>query len=248
MRNLHRLALGATFALLTAGTALNGTASANWVGVPLAQAAAELGYAYSYLGPEDAVQLGRPGVTILVRPGERLFDVNDRTEAMDGPAPRFERNDLYISEQFVARLRAIAAQHPLDSGSGSLVSARHSTSVMANPSGPITALTVNQIPGTEQVDVTGKAPAPNVPITLTLVSTMSVDIPNVVLTRRQVFSDTDGRFHAKVSVTPGNLRGALLTMVASSVPGVASASIRFEMKAPNAGLTIPMEQPERSVR
>jgi|SRR5579871_2092484 len=245
MRKLYRIALVATLVLGTSA-ALKSTADARWAGVPLAQVAAELGYTYSYLGPEDAVQLGRPGVAILVRPGERLFDVNDRTEAMNGPAPRFENNDLYVSEEFVARLRAIATQHPL--GTAAQVEEGRSTAHVPNPTGPITGLVATQVPGTEQVDVTGKAPAPDVPITLTLVSTLSVDIPDVVLTRRQVFSDNDGRFHANVQVTPGNLRGAYLTLVASSVPGVASASIRFEMKAPNAGLDIPVERVERSVR
>ena len=246
MRKLYRIALIATLVLGTSAM-LKSTADARWAGVPLAQVAAELGYTYSYLGPEDAVQLGRPGVAILVRPGERLFDVNDRTEAMNGPAPRFENNDLYVSEEFVARLRAIAAQHPLGPAAQSEDSGR-SVAHMPNPTGPITGLAATQVPGTEQVDVTGKAPAPDVPITLTLVSTLSQDIPDVVLTRRQVFADTNGRFHANVQVTPGNLRGAYLTLVASSVPGVASASIRFEMKAPNAGLDIPVERVERSVR
>jgi hypothetical protein len=81
-----------------------------------------------------------------------------------------------------------------------------------------------------------------------LVGTFSSEVPDTVLTRRQVFADADGRFEANVLVTPGNFRGAYLTMVASSVPGVASASIRFEMKAPNGSLSVPAEQVERSVR
>jgi hypothetical protein len=77
----------------------------------LARVAADLGYDYSYLGPEDAVSLSLPGVTIVLRPGERLFDVNDRTEAMDGSAPRFSRDDLYVSDAMVRTLRAIAVRY-----------------------------------------------------------------------------------------------------------------------------------------
>jgi hypothetical protein len=249
MRNTKSLALGATLAT-AAFAVVTTSAIAARADVSLAQAASSLGYTYSYLGPEDAVQLGRPGVTILVRPGERLFDVNDRTEAMAGSAPKFVRDDLYVSAEFVARLRAIAARYPAaQAATSEETTSRHTAAASAaKVSGPITAFEVRQKPGTEQVDVTGKAPAPGVPITLTLVGTFSSDIPDTVLTRRQVFAGPDGRFTANVSVTPGNLHGALLTMVASSVPGVASASIRFEMKAPNADLKVPVEQEARSIR
>ena len=246
MRNTKNFALGAT--LVTAAfAAATSSAIAARGDASLTQVASSLGYTYSYLGPEDAVQLGRPGVTILVRPGEKLYDVNDRTESMGGSAPKFVQNDLYVSAQFVARLRAIAARYPVAPAQQVDVS-RHPSFAVTNPSGPISAFHIHQIPGTEQVEVTGKAPAPDVPITLTLVGTFSSEVPDVVLSRRQVFAGSDGRFTANVSVTPGNIRGAYLTMVASSVPGVASASIRFEMKAPNAALTVPFEQEPRSIR
>jgi hypothetical protein len=243
----NRLAIGA--ALATAAFAAVIPAAIEARGdIALSQAAADLGYTYAYLGPEDAVSLGRPGVTILIRPGERLFDVNDRTEAMDGAVPRFSRNDLYVSEQFVARLRAIAARYSGPTASGRSV-------VIAAPSvrtpfvtGPIASLDVRQIPGSQEVDVSGKAPAPNLPITLTLVGTFSSDVPDTVLSRRQVLTGPDGRFHANVSVAPGFFRGAYLTLVASSVPGVASASLRFEVKAPNGAISVPAEQTPRSIQ
>jgi hypothetical protein len=216
--------------------------------VALSRVAAELGYVYSYLGPEDAVSLSRPGVTILVRPGERLFDVNDRTEAMDGAAPRFSRHDFYVSPQFVARLRAIATLYPGGIGGPSSVMAIPSQSTSAALTGSVSALDVRQIPGTQQLDVSGKAPQPNAPITLTLVGTFSSQIPDTVLSRRQVFADADGRFRASVPIGPGYMRGAYLTLVASSVPGVASASLRFEVKAPNGDISVPAERPARSVQ
>lgn len=248
MRDTKSFARTATLAA-AAFAAVTTSAIAARADVSLAQAASSLGYTYAYLGPEDAVQLGRPGVTILVRPGERLYDVNDRTESMNGPAPKFVENDLYVSEEFVARLRAIAARYPSVSVEQAAMSAHHAEPFVARSiSGPISAFEVRQIPGSDRVNVTGKAPAPDVPITVTLVGTYSSEVPDVVLTRRQVFSGPDGRFEAIVSVTPGNIRGAYLTMVASSVPGVASASLRFEMKAPNDGLKVPFEQEPRSIR
>jgi hypothetical protein len=245
---VNRIGLGASLGLAAFAVATSAAVEAR--SIALAKVAAELGYTYAYLGPEDAVSLGRPGVTILVRPGERLFDVNDRTEAMDGPAPRFQDSDLFVSDQFVARLRAIAtkyAQEPSVTHT-TIVAIRPSPVHVQNVSGPISALTVRQIPGSQQVDVTGKAPAPNVPITLTLVGTFSSEIPDTVLTRRQVVSGSDGRFNASVPVAPGYFRGAYLTMVASSVPGVASASLRFEMKAPNESVSVPADPTPRSIR
>jgi hypothetical protein len=243
---LNRLTLGVTLASV-AFAAVTPVAIEARGDVALSHVAAELGYVYSYLGPEDAVSLSRPGVTVLVRPGERLFDVNDRTEAMDGAAPRFSRNDLFVSPQFVARLKAIAALYPGGMGgpSGIVPLPIRSTTAVT---GSISSLDVRQIPGSQQLDISGKAPAANVPITLTLIGTFSKEIPDVVLSRRQVFADADGRFRTNFPIGPGYMRGAYLTMVASSVPGVASASLRFEVKAPNGDVSVPAEQPSHSIQ
>jgi len=243
---LNRLTLGVTLASV-AFAAVTPAAIEARGDVALSHVAAELGYAYSYLGPEDAVSLSRPGVTVLVRPGERLFDVNDRTEAMDGAAPRFSRNDLFVSPQFVARLKAIAALYPGGMGgpAGIVPLPTRSTTAVT---GSISSLDVRQIPGSQQLDVAGKAPAPNMPITLTLIGTFSSQIPDVVLSRRQVFADAEGRFRTNLSIAPGYMRGAYLTLVASSVPGVASASLRFEVKAPKGDVSVPAEQPPRSIQ
>jgi hypothetical protein len=243
---VNRLTLGVILASV-AFAAVTPAAIAARGDVSLSRVAAELGYAYAYLGPQDAVSLQRPGVTVLVRPGERLYDVNDRTEAMDGTAPHFYRNDLFVSPQFVARLRAIAANYPGGMGGPSVVMPATYRSSSATVTGSISSLDVRQIPGTQQLDVSGKTP-PNVPIILTLVGTFSSEIPDAVLSRRQVFADTDGRFRASVSIGPGYMRGAYLTLVASSVPGVASASLRFVVKAPNGDLSVPAEQPQRSIQ
>ncbi|GAC1395347.1 MAG: hypothetical protein NVS3B17_15420 [Vulcanimicrobiaceae bacterium] len=215
----------------------------------LMQVAANLGYSYSYLGPEDAAALSRPGVTIVIRPGERLFDVNDRTEAMNGPAPRFALNDIFVSDSLVARLRQLASIYP------SYQSVERTTVVtssvpMARPAdvkGAITDLTVAQIPGQQEIAVGGKAPA-NLPITLTLVGTFSKELPDVVLSRRIVTTDTNGTFKSDVSLASGYYRGAILTLVASSVAGIESATSQFEAKAPNAAVSVPADRLPRSIR
>lgn len=244
---MNRLALGA--ALASAAFAAVTPAAVQARDVALTRIAAQLGYVYSYLGPEDAVALTRPGVTILVRPGERLFDVNDRTEAMLGPAPRFYEHDLFVSPQFVARLRALAAQFGgLTAQAPQAVTTGTVVAAATYVTGSIGELVVRQVPGTQQVDVSGKAPSGNLPITLTLIGTFWPEIPDAVLNRRQVFTDDGGHFRTTVSIAPGYLRGAYLTVVASSVPGVASASLRFEMKAPNGDAAVPAAQTPRSLQ
>ena len=216
----------------------------------LATVAAQLGYSYTYLGPEDAVELKRPNLVVLVRPGERLFDVNDRTEAMDGPPPRFSHDDLYVADPFVGRLRQLAARYPLVLPSEHAVTVVNSSATVSAPTagtGSISSLEAHQIPGTQELSVSGKAPA-NLPITLTLIGTFSSEIPDVVLSRSRLSSDADGSFTARVSIAPGYLRGAYLTLVASSVPGVTSATYRLQAKAPNGDVSLPAEEPQRSVR
>src|SRR5580704_12162228 len=79
--------------------------------VALHHIAEQLGYDYAYLGPEDAVTLARPGVTILLRPGQATFDVNDRTETTP-EAPHFYRDDLYVSQSLASQLAEIASRYP----------------------------------------------------------------------------------------------------------------------------------------
>jgi hypothetical protein len=212
----------------------------------LMKAAADLGYAYSYLGPEDAVALTKPGVTIVIRPGERLFDVNDRTEAMDGSAPMFSHSDIFISDALLARLRQIAGKYPAQT-SGERAIVVQNGSAVANVTGAITGLTLSQVPGKQDINVWGKAPA-NLPITLTLVGTFSIEIPDVVISRNEVVSDADGTFKTDISPASAFYRGAILTLVASSVSGVTSSKAQIVLKAPNGTTVIPGDEEPKSIR
>lgn len=197
----------------------------------LTQAASELGYAYSYLGPEDAVALTKPGVTIVIRPGERLFDVNDRTEAMDGSAPMFSHYDIFITDALLARLRQISAKYPaLSSGDRAIVV--QNGPAFANVTGSISNLTLAQVPGKSDITVAGKAPG-NLPVTLTLYGSFSENIPDVTISRNEVVSNADGTFKMDVSPAPAYYHGAVLTLVASSVSGIASAKATIVLKSPN---------------
>jgi hypothetical protein len=212
--------------------------------IALSRVAAQLGYSYAYLGVEDAVQLSRPGLVILVRPGEKLLDVNDRSESVD-LAPRFSQDELYVSDSFVERLRRLAEQYPVAFGR---------TGGQAIPISPrkisqegVIVLDVRQLSGSQSLAVSGRAPA-SVPITLTLKGTFWTELPDVVLSRTDIQSDSDGRFEVVVPVAPGYLRGGIITLVASSFPRITTASAQLVLKAPNDGVEVPAQQIPKSLR
>jgi len=214
----------------------------------LMKVANSLGYVYSYLGPEDAASLSRPGVTVVIRPGQQLFDVNDRTEAVEGPPPRFALSDIYVSQSLVARLRQIAALYPArvaDRAIAGTISVEPAAT--SGTTGSITNLRVSQIAGQQQIAVDGNAPA-RYPVTLTLLGTFSSDLPDVILSRHLVTADTNGTFQSAIPLAGGYYRGAILTLVASSIPGITSTKSQFEAKAPNAAVSVPADATPRSIR
>ncbi len=240
---MNRLAVGAALAIFLSTLAPAAVRAEE--GYALSKVAAELGYRYAYLGPENAVSLYRPGVTVLVRPSNVLFQVNANTESMTGWPPYFYLDEIYVSEQFVDRLRQIAAKYPANPGTG------QSPVVVVNPNGPgrlpgrasgaVSVLSVTQKPGQFRVLVDGKAPA-NLPITITLVQTPSKWLPDVVLSRSITSTDADGRFHADVSVAPGWYTGSIINVVVSSVPGVTTRTAQIVMTQPNWNVTVPSDQ------
>lgn len=243
MKYSTSLALFAFSAFLVPVAAVSATRS-----VPLTQVAAQLGYGYAYLGPEDAVQLQRPGLVILIRPGEKLIDVNDRTEAMDA-APVFIKDDLYVPDSFVERLRQLAIKFPTTAAPPST----EGQVVIIGPQagetvhGGTISLKVRQLPGSQSLAVSGTAP-PTAPITVTMKETFWSEVPDVILNRDDVDTDSSGHFQAIVPVAPGYFRGGIITVVASSLPGVTTASAKIVLRPPNAGVDVPAEDIPKSIR
>lgn len=211
--------------------------------VALRHIAEQLGYDYAYLGPQDAVALTRPGVTVLLRPGETTFDVNDRTETTS-QAPRFYHDDLYVSGDLANKLGWIARRYPRTQRPPIADSSLDADTAMGLFQGAI-SLDVRQQPGAEALAISGRAPAA-APITVTVMGTVSKDVPDVVVTRQRLVADASGRFQAVVPIAPDYFRGSILTLVASSVPGVASARAQVTVGPPNGSASVPAEQLPRS--
>ena len=204
----------------------------------LAKVARASGLTYSWLGVQRSVSLTRQGLVIVVRPGAHEFEVNDRVEST-ADAPRYAGGDLLVSPAMARRIEALAR------ASAPRIAASQPVVTEPVPRGtPLTgsiSLQAHPLAGREAVVVEGQAP-PAAPVTITLLATISSDIPTVLLTRRELRADSDGRFRAIMPIAADYVRGSILTVRATSVPNVASAETQLLVGAPNEGVSVPAEQ------
>jgi hypothetical protein len=100
---------------------------------------------------------------------------------------------------------------------------------------------VRHAQGSEALNVSGHAPAGS-PVTITLLATISPDLPTVVVSRHDVQPDASGQFQAVISSAPDYLRGSLLQVVATSA-GASPASATVTVGPPNPGVTVPFDKP-----
>lgn len=179
---------------------------------------------YAWLGQERAVQLSGFGIVLVFRPGVNLYEVNDRVESTT-IAPRYApNNEVYVSSSLADRIvslsrqaqqRAAAAERAMEASQTQAASAMAFT-------GAIT-LNVEQLKGAEAVLINGIAP-PTAPVLITMLGLISSDLPNVLLSRHDLQAGPDGKFQAILPIGPDYVRGSFVRVLATSVPGVTSAS------------------------
>ncbi len=109
------------------------------------------------------------------------------------------------------------------------------------------SLVARQLQGAEAIDVEGNAP-PNAPVTITLLATVSTDVPTIVVSRHDVITDVNGRFGAIIPIASAYERGTILKIVATSLPGIIPTSAQLVINAPNAGANVPLEQTPHPAR
>ena len=116
-------------------------------------------------------------------------------------------------------------------------------SAQAGPPQPsvVSSLEIRPHTGAEAIDVSGHATAGSV-VTVTLVSTFSVDLPDVVLSRSYVDADARGSYSATLSIAPGFTRGSFITVLATTADGGPTLKARYYVDAPNHGVVVPMDQ------
>jgi hypothetical protein len=203
----------------------------------LSAVASHNGYKLHWLLPERSVQLYRPGLVIVVRPGVTEYEVNDRVEFTDA-APRYVNGDLLVTTSLAARLSRLASI-----AASSQTSAREVRFAQAVPmaSGPIT-LNVRAQTGSEALFVSGHAPS-TAPVTITLLATISPDLPTVVVSRHDVQPDANGQFQATIPIASDYVRNSTLRVLATGIAGTTPASASITLDAPNAGVTVKSDKP-----
>ena len=182
-------------------------------GTPLQRAAADTGYAYAWSVSTSEVTLTRPGHVLTIRPGTRRYLIDDHV-AYAADAPVYENGDLLVSADVVNELRTLAGS---TLGPRATDGARGSSAATASGAITLHARALSR----DQIAVDGTSPA-GLPVTLTLVAHIDRDVPDVLL--RRVNLATDGTYHATVDVATGLPRGSVVTITASSLPGVSTTT------------------------
>lgn len=222
-------------------TAAVGTAAAN-DGVSLTHLAPALGYTYTWVASESAVALTRPGLYVLVRSGNPIYDVNDAIETA-AQAPQFRDNQMYIGAALASRLRALAVKYA--------PRVEHPATVAAGPpaEAPHGALTVAATPTTisDAVVVSGSGPA-NLPLTITLSADVARDLPRILLSRTNVVTDAAGNYSVQISTAPLHLQKSVVLVSATSVPGVSAAHVSFILGQPSPKIAHPLDETPRDFK
>lgn len=216
-------------------------------GVPLASVARAAHLDYEWLAATRAIQLSGPGLVLVVRPGDSLYEVNDRVEVA-AVTPRYAANDIYVSQALANHITQLARQAwelagaqaaQIAGAANREVNEERSEAIAAELQGSI-VLNVTPLRGAEALLITGQAP-PSAPILITLFATLSSQLPNVLLSRHDLTAGPDGKFQAIVPIAPVYMRDTFIHVLATSSPGVISASAQLLVQEPNQGLKIPAE-------
>ncbi|MBV9717932.1 MAG: hypothetical protein JOZ77_01315 [Candidatus Eremiobacteraeota bacterium] len=220
-----------------------GVAAAAQQEVPLATVARQAHLEYTWLAATRAVQLSGPGLVLVVRPGDSLYEVDDRVEVTT-VTPRYISNDIYVSTTLATHIIHLARQAELAREQEAEAASRVSEEQQQQPgaAGLLGTIVLNATPlqGAEAVLVTGQAPA-SAPIRITLLATLSSELPNVLLSRHDLTAGPDGKFQAIVPIAPDYMRDSFIHVLATSSPGVISASAQLLVHQPNAGVTVPTD-------
>ena len=203
--------------------------------VSLRDVAAHAGYRYDRSPVDGTVVLVRAGTAVALRPGSLVYQVNDQLEVAK-VLPRLSHGDMYVTPQLAAHLEALARRNSPAAAQSAM---QHIASTDTSAHGTI-SLEARQLQGAEAIDVEGAAPA-SAPVTITLLATVSSDVPTIVVSRHDVVTDVNGRFGAVIPIASAFERGTLLEVLATSVPGVGSASANLVTGAPNPGVIVPLE-------
>jgi hypothetical protein len=96
----------------------------------------------------------------------------------------------------------------------------------------LAALNVSPVVGKEAVYISGTAAAA-LQLQAVLYAKVSQDLPTVLLSRRPLTTDADGKFSATLPIAPAYFRGSIITVVVQSQSAVPIARGSVTIGAPN---------------
>ncbi len=180
----------------------------------LASVAAADGFTYAWMPTESGVVLTRPGVRVVLRAGQRFYEVNNATPIADR-APTFNGDDLMISPELVARLDDIAHRTSSSRDANAAVEpALANVKRAAEMSRPIT-VAVHAVPGRQALALSGTA-TPNTLLAVALTGEISKDLPVVSIRRINVAVDANGTYATEVGYGPDVHQHMTITVAVSS--------------------------------
>jgi hypothetical protein len=168
--------------------------------VPLATVARELGYRYAYLALDNAVSLTRPGATIVVRPGDAFFTINERREPVYGEVPFYRDNDVVVSRAFEREIgpapRHVAVTDERDSRPSMAPREPEHADV-----GKVRTMSAYFLGSASAIEVVGTA-TPGAHVSLVLRANLSDQLPVVTLDGTDAVAGSDGTFRARLDNAP----------------------------------------------
>jgi hypothetical protein len=155
-----------------------------------------------------------------------------------GAAARVPADDAAARPTFLHGSGIVVVPQPRRSSPAAAADAETSATSDSTAHGALT-LEARQLQGAEAIYVAGSAPV-NAQVTITLLATVSPDVPTILVSRHDVVTDATGRFGAVIPIASAYERGVVLTVLASSTSGAVSAPAHLVTDAPNAGASVPL--------
>jgi hypothetical protein len=191
------------------------------------------GFMYATESTQAAVELSRPGLSLLIRAGDSRYQVNDEVRYLER-APVFLKNQIYVDAAFDRILADLAATHPWPLPE-QLIALTMPAEPVAAP--PILTIATKYVDGAEAIDISGSGP-PGFPVSVVLTARMSRDIPIVTIGRATVLVGPDGRYDTVVPAGSTTLQNTTFIATASG-RGIVSVTAQINIQKPNPGLHSP---------
>ena len=227
---MQRLAtvIGA-MALMVGAFAAQGRAAQS---TSLIAVAARDGYTFAWLLTSRSVSLYRPGIVVVLRPGDVLYDVNNHVEVADR-APVTQNGDLLISPTLAARLGELS-RHNAYVPPNFMRNSWESSGTQGQGAQSAVFVRIEPVRGRDAITVSGTSSGTSV-VRITLLAILSPDLPTVLVSRHELVTSNDGSFSGVIPLAADYAPGTVLQVVATPITGTASATAQLVIGQPNPG-------------